>query len=274
MKRISSLSIVLLLILCAFTEARDYYVPLRYRTQWSPYTHSLVSGFVEYNPYALKYQSSGMVSRDLDYNPYAFGYNKSGLVPFQSPGYGGTSVLNIVHSGNVSAEQCINNYKSSDYAKKISEKRASDRKAKIEKQKAQLEKNKQQKANDPSEAIREFLKTKNIRFRTNRYLRINGETVSVNFIIEDANMIIKFWNSKVISEFEENDKHKKNIFENYLKSWEEYCLNKIGNSKEIFNIISGSREELLEQLSLYENLKSDDILYASGQDQSSTLINQ
>lgn len=286
MKRISLLSISLLSILCICAQARDYYhVPVRYRTHWSPYSQSLVSGFVEYNPnsltykssglvsyrvdyspYALSYNSSGLIDRDAEYNPYALSYNNSGLVSQTSGEYycGGT-VTNIIHR-ETCAEQCryISEQTSfSDSATKSNEQRLMERKTNLEKQKDQLEKNKQQKTNDPSQAIREFLDSKNIRYKANRSLRIDGETVSVNFNIEDANIIIKFWNSKAISEFAENNQYKKGIFDNYVESWKEYCLNNIGNSKKIYNIISDNKDDLFKQLLFDDNLNSDDVLYAS-----------
>ncbi len=286
MKRISLQSILLFTILCTCVQARDYYyhVPVRYRTQWSPYSQSLVSGFVEYNPnsltykssglvnyrleyspYALTYNSSGLIDRDVEYNPYAFSYNNSGLVS-QTSGeyYCGGSVLNIIQR-ETCANQCrnISEQINCNYPQKTSEQIRMERKANLEKQKAQFEKNKQQKANDPSQAIREFLDSKNIRYKANRSLRIDGETVSVNFNIEDANIIIKFWNSKAISDFAENDKHKKSIFDNYVKSWKEYCINNIGDSKKIYNIISDTKEDIFKQLSFDDNLNSDDVLYVS-----------
>ncbi len=290
MKRISLLSVSLLSILCTCVQARDYYnVPPRYRTQWSPYSQGLVSGFVEYNPntltykssglvnyrfdyspYALSYNSSGLIDRDVEYNPYAFSYNNSGLIS-QTSGefYCGGTVLNIIHM-ETCVKQCRNSSEQicfSDSAKKANEQIIMERKTNLENQKAQLEKNKQQKANDPSQAIREFLDSKNIRYKANRSLRIEGETVSVNFNIEDSNIIIKFWNSKAISEFSENNKYKKGIFDNYVESWIEYCLNYIGNTKKIYNIISDNKEDILKQLSFNDNLKSDDVLYASSQNQ-------
>lgn len=290
MKRISLQSILLFSILCTCAQARDYYhVPVRYRTHWSPYSQSLVSGFVEYNPnaltykssglvnyrleyspYSLTYNSSGFIDRDVEYNPYAFSYNSSGLIS-QTSGefYCGGSVLNIIHM-ETCVKQCQNNSEQinfSDSAKKANEQKLMERKANLEKQKAQLEKNQQQKANDPSQAIREFLESKNIRYNANRSLRIDGETVSINFNIEDANIIIKFWNSKAISDFAENNQYKKDIFDNYKESWKEYCVNYIGNTKKIYNIISDNKEDVLKQLSFEDNLNSDDVLYASSQKQ-------
>ena len=91
---------------------------------------------------------------------------------------------------------------------------------------------------------------------------MDGKTISVNFDIEDANIIIKFWNSSEIIEFAKNDDYKERIYENYLNSWEEYCLNNIGNTKKIYNIIAGSKEEIFEQFAFSDNLKSNEVVYA------------
>ena len=184
MKRISLLSILLLSFLCTYTQARDYwYVPLKYRVHWSPYSQSLVSGFVEYSPYSVKYKNNGLVSDSLnyspyalnygtsglihyfaDYTPYALGYGKSGLVTgISGRGYGSgysgySSTINQIHR-NISCNQNTDLYMTKDYyeyTKKLNEQRANDRKYYVEKRKAQLEKIKESKAQDPSESIRQF----------------------------------------------------------------------------------------------------------------------
>ncbi len=314
MKGISLLSISMLLILCASSEAFDYsYVPLRYRIRWSPYKQGLVSGLVHYSPYnlkygsdglvservkyspyafeygsdglvcdnlryspyAFKYGSSGLVNRNVRYTPYAFGYNKSGLVSDASSTccnmYSQNPVINVITDG-WPCYVCAESYEIesfSEYAERTSAEINEARKNKIEEQKARIKKIEQEKANDPSEAISQVLKSKNIPYRANRYLRIDGKTISVNFDIEDANIIIKFWNSKEIADFAKNDNYKDRIYENYLESWEEYYLNNIGNTKKVYNIIAGSKEEVFEMLAFNENRNANDTLYAIAQNRSS-----
>jgi len=289
MKRISLLSISLVLLITLSTQGSDYYhIPLKERPHWSPYSQSLVSGYVEYNPHALAYGKNGLINYRYEYNPYALRYNSSGLVdrdveyspyalsPYNSGLISRTSseffgmyrrsgtVMNIINS-NSSTSSNDKTTSFYEYKRLTAEESAKARKASLENQKANLEKIQEQKAKDPSEAIREFLKSKNIEFTTSRSLRIDGETISVNFSIENSDMIIKFWNSKAISEFIENDSYNNKIFENYLKSWEEYRLNTLGNSKQVFNIFASDREELLVQLASSNNFENGNALYASAQ---------
>ena len=290
MKRISLLSASLVLLISISTQARDYYYsPLKYRTHWSPYSHGLVSGLAEYNPNAFSYKSDGLVNHRLEYSPHAFSYNNNGLVDrdveynpyafsYNNPGlvsrtsgdfcrpYRNDTAVSVIHRETVIYQDTS----CSDYTKKTKKQTDLERKAAVEEQKARIEKRQEQKANDPSEAIREFLDSKNIRYQADRSLRIEGETVSINFNLKDADIIIKFWNSKAITEFAENDKYKKDIFDKYMESWEEYCINHIGNTKKIYNIFSHSKEDVLKQLSFDDNTNCDEMpdiaLYASSQD--------
>lgn len=239
--------------------------------RYSPYAFQydksgLVSYGEKYSPYAFNYGSNGLVPHYTQYSPYLFSYKNPGLISYQ--GYGcsegcGSSPINVLiqdTSGYYSMENSMI-VNSSDYSETLRKKEAEDRKAAIEERMVQIKKNEQEKAEDPSEAIRQVLKSKNIKFKTSNSLKIDGKTISVSFVIEDANMIIKFWNSKEISEIAQNDDYRKNIYQNHLKSWEDYCLKYIGNTKKIYNIISGDRQELFNQLQ-DSVLNSDDTLYA------------
>ena len=292
MKRISLFLALALMFLSVTQVAYSNSYPLRYQLHWSPYKQGLVSGIYQYNPNnfdynkngltydglryspaGLSYGSNSLVDRNARYSPYLFGYNKSGLIyNSTSDSYlscGQNSVINIVRSP---CPQCfwdesyqIESY--SEYAQKSYKEKTEARKAQIEERKAKLEKLNKEQANDPSEAISEILKSKNIPYSTDMYLRMDGKTISVNFDIEDSNIIIKFWNSKEITEFSKNaDKYKSRIYENYLDSWEDYYVNKIGNTKKVYNIIAGSKEEIFEKLAFNDNLKSDDKVYAMAKD--------
>jgi hypothetical protein len=314
MKRISLLSVSMLAILCTSIKANDYncdgcYVPLRYQTRWSPYSQSMITGPVHYNPHSISYGNSGLVSEYLEYapynisygnnglvldtlryapydlkygsnnlidyceqyTPYEFGYNNVGLVYNGSCGYccqmyGTSTMMNILSgaTGNYSYQSNLESINAQKYA---------ERKACIAEQKERIKKLKEEKANDPSEAISQILKSKNIPFRTDRYLQIDGKTVSVNFNIEDANIIIKFWNSEEITELGKENGYKKMGYENYLESWKDYCLKYIGSTKKVYNIIAGSKEEVYKQLDFNDNSKSGDTVYVIAKDELTNSVN-
>ncbi len=263
----------------------------RYRPYGLRYKSAgLASRFLQYSPYAFEYGKSGLTCNDEQYSPYAFKYNNSGLVPYYTyyspylfsygnPGLisynsyyscaGGydSSGINVLMSGmpEYSYQENYTTESYYDYGEKINKQEYEAHKEAIEQQKAKIEKNRQLKAEDPSEAIRQILESKKIKFNTNNTLLIDGKTVSISFNLEDTNIIIKFWNSREISELSKNDDYKKRAYQNYLKSWEEYCLKYVGNSKKVYNIISGDREEIYNQLAQNSDLNSDDILYAKSQ---------
>lgn len=298
MKRISLLSVSMLAILCTSVKADDYNysAPLQYRTRWSSYSQGMISGPVHYNPHSISYGNSGLVSDYLEYKPYnisygnnglvcdtlhyapydlkyasnnlidrcerytpyEFGYNNVGLVYNASCGYccqmyGSSTMINvtIAGTGNYGCESCFESFKKQKYA---------ERKACIEEQKERVKKLNEEKAKDPSEAIAQILNNKKIPFRMNRYLQIEGKTVSVNFDIEDANIIIKFWNSKEITEISKENDYKKMSYENYFESWKDYCLKYIGNSKKVYNVIAGSKEEVYKQFDFNDDSKNDDTI--------------
>ena len=243
-------------------------------SKYSPYAvgynnSGLVSDYLHYSPYAFGYNKSGLVDRCMRYSPYAFGYNKSGLVYEGGYGYGCGSYYNAAAPLNLFMQVTPqNSYKENyrmetfdEYARRVNAEKYKARKAAVEEQKARIKTLENQKAEDPSEAISQYLKSKNIPFRQNRSLRMDGKTVSVNFDIEDANMIIKFWNSKEIAELVKEGGYKDKIYEDYFNSWKEYCLTRIGNKK-VYNIIAGSKEEIHNMLGESDNQVSDEKIYA------------
>jgi hypothetical protein len=241
--------------------------------RYSPYvlkygSSGLVCDNEQYTPYAYKYGSNGLEPYYTYYSPYMFSYNNPGLITYYSnftctSGYG-CSNMNVITN---CTPECTfqESYTLESYyenTEKIYKKEYEARKEALKERRAQIEKNEKEKAEDPSEAIRQVLKDKNIQFSISNCLQMNGKTISASFFIEDANIIIKFWNSKEIIAIVKNSDYEKRVYENYLKSWEDYCLKYIGNSKKIYNIISGNREELYKQLTQTGDPQSDGLLYA------------
>ena len=321
MKRISLLSVTVLLISCLSAKADDYdcYVPLRYQVRWSPYSQSLISGPIHYNPYVLNYKSNGLVSDFLEYSPYALGYNKNALIcdtlhysPYAfgygrsglvdrcvrySPyafGYGKSGLVSEASYGYccgtryaspvsplsifiqvTPSTQYTQDYQAEtfqEYANRVNAEAYEARSAILEKQRARMKAVEKQEVENPSQAISQFLNSKNIPFRTNWSLRMDGKTISVNFDIEDANMIIKFWDSKEIAQLAQEGGYREKHYENYFQSWKEHCLTKIGTTKKVYNIVADTKEEVLNQLGASDNLTSDEKVYASAQTSSTIAV--
>ena len=251
--------------------------------RYSPYafnynSNGLVDNDLEYSPYAFGYNSSGLVDRNLLYSPYAFNYNRDGFTRKGSSRFYGRSgrnlQINIIYRDDPMHGSSPNNRRTesfAEYAKRVTAEKVAARKAVVEKQNIRREEIKKLKANDPSQAISQFLESNNIRFRTNRYLKIDKKIVSVDFVIEDANIIIKFWNEKEISDLHKDD-DKKRRYERYFEFWKEYCLNTLGNSRKVYHIISSDKEEILRLLTPCDN--DNEKMYALVQDESLTSLNR
>ena len=244
--------------------------------EYSPYafqygSSGLIYDLYHYSPYALTYGGTGLVNRCVHYSPYAFGFNKSGLIADASPGCCGSylgSTRNVINVITDYAPQNTRAYRTETFASYARRENMEDfyaRRAKLEAQQIQIRKIQKEKSEDPSQAIREILDRKNIPFTTNRMLSINGKTVSVNFYIEDANIIVKFWNSKEIIEIKKAKDYREDLYNTYLKSCEEYFMNEVGNTKKVYYIVAGSKEEIYKQLDPDDELKSSDNMYALAQ---------
>lgn len=278
MKRISIL-LIMLSIISTNTRARNYnHIPLRNRVQWSPYKQGLVNGYVTYSPYASSYNNnglaydwieaspyaysygnSGLLCNGSEVSPYAFNYHNSGLVDrytqyspyaFSYESSGLIYNINSLHSNSVNCnQQQITNSNNKNYTRTGSRQRISSRNAKLEAQKTK----------DPSEAIQDFLKKNNLNYNTGRRLRMNGNTVSMDFVIDDTNIVIKFWNSEIISDLVKQNDNNTKIYENYFESWKEYFAENYRDNK-VFHIFSSDKEDLARQLASFDTKQNDQVL--------------
>jgi len=110
------------------------------------------------------------------------------------------------------------------------------------------------KVKDGNEIICGYLRSKNIDFKTNRFLKINNKTVSVDFLLEDKNIIIKYWNPVEILALEQQAQYKRNYYKRYLETWSDYCGKYQRAGGKIYQIISADTEEILAELTLCHEL--------------------
>ena len=256
------------------------------RDEYSPYalsfnSNGIVNHRLEYLPYAYSYYSSGLVDYYVTYSPYALSYDNPGLVCESDWGscksYSSRSKTNVIIQNSSVCGVCLNNSAGNfeAYAQKAREEKKAERKTILEEKRINLAEIKLKKQNDPAEIIHQFLKSKNINYKTNQNFRIEGKTISMDFILVDSNIVIKFWNVTEIAEIQKNDGYLKKRYDKYFESWKEYCVNYIGQDIKVCHIFPVDNEDLLTQLALYEedNFDSDNTLYAFTQQISSTFEN-
>ena len=265
MKRISLLSIVVLIFMPLTVQARTY-SSFRNRVRWSVYKQGLISGNVKYSPYAFQYGSTGLVHGNTRYIPYAFSYGNSGLVvdpggtyygyhPIRSPQ---VSVV-VKHTSSSSVNTSSTSVKTGYNTRLVASK------ARAEQQKA--------KRDDPSQIIRAYLKSKNIDFRTTRSFNVANKTLSIDFVLKNTNIIIKYWNAEEIVALVKQEDYRTKRFDRYLASWREHSENFINTGGNIVQIMSSDKNKILAQLELNDELNQPEKMYAYAQDNSANIAN-
>ena len=257
MKRISILTIVVLLVVTSMAQARRYGYGRhrgynRDRVRWSMHTQSLISGDLYYSPYASGFGSTGLVPYYVRYSPYAFSFkHPSGLVNdfasytsnvnYRPRNYDskGTSRVDYGCGNN-----CSNlSYNPERYQRRIAARRAAAQRAREVRKK--IKRNKQE---DESRFVSNYLKSRNVDFKPHNNLRIDSRTVSVSFILEDKNMIVKYWNLDEIDLLESKAEYKKNAYIKYLQDWNEFCAEYVNKGGKICQIISADRKDICSEL--------------------------
>ena len=96
--------------------------------------------------------------------------------------------------------------------------------------------------------VSRYLKSKNIEYQLNNYLRIDGRTVSVNFLLVDKNIIIKYWDPEQIDLLESKAEYKQLNYVQYLQEWNDYWGRYLQAGGKVCQIISADRNEIISEL--------------------------
>jgi hypothetical protein len=281
MKRISILAAVIVMAAGSVTEGHFGYWyddAFNYQVHWSIYTQSLVPGDVYYSPYAYNYGRSGLVPYWVRYSPYAFSYDHpSGLVNdyatspsstkfiYYSPGYGSYAYPGWPVDYSVAPAECsqsvsISESASARYAKKIEARRQRIRQLTETRMQARTNG-----SSDRSRIIASYLASRNIKFRTNRLLQIEGKTISADFLLSGSRTLIKYWDPVEISALGQQPEYRKRAYENYVESWKGYCRAYQRTGGKIYQIVSADSDEILAKLRDCSALNTHEQIYAAAQ---------
>ncbi len=273
MKRISISAIVLLVALAGVAEARHVYGygfgygygSNRYRVRWSIYNHGLISGDLYYSPYAFGPGRSGLVYGETRYSPYAFGHGHSGLVvdgggtyySGYSPAYHYARHHHVAPSCNVHPSGAGRVRTRKSYGEAIEARKA---------RRIELAQASQQRmavrANCGKEIIAGYLKGRNIDFKVTRILCIEGRIVSVDFLLNDGNTILKYWNPAEMQSLAQSQGRKEKFYDRYVESWMSFCAEHLKAGGRIHQIISSDADEILAKLPLCPDLNGSEKVYA------------
>ena len=112
-------------------------------------------------------------------------------------------------------------------------------------------------AMDGKDIIAGYLDGQNIDFRTTRILQVEGKTISVDFVLADRNILIKYWNPLEILALQHKAEYKQKAYEDYLESWKSFCAEFQGAGGKIYQIISSDNNEISTSLAKFINSPQD-----------------
>ncbi len=262
MKRISILTIVLLMVMTSVTEARRYgyrHGSNRQRVRWSIHTQSLISGDVYYSPHAFRFGHTGLVPYWVRYSPYAFSFkHPSGLVNdfasytrsvnYNPRDYSNKGTGRAGCDSGCYANGCGNNASNLDYNRESYQQKLASRKARSRQLREAREQREQIRQEDGSRIVATYLKSRNVDFKKHNYLRIDSQTVSVSFLLEDKNIIVKYWNPEEIELLADKSEHKRNTYTKYLQQWKDFCADYTSKGGKVCQIVSADQKDICSML--------------------------
>jgi len=161
---------------------------------------------VRYSPYALSYHHSGLVPCGVEYTPYAFNYRNSGLVPgYGVCNYGGGYGFAIPGAFHGRATCAV-------------------RRAPSGARRSAQNSVRPPRPPDGMAIIRQHLHAKGLTFvDIDRILRVEDQLLSVDFLVKDRNLLIKYWNPEGIEQLSTKEPFRQKAYATYKENWEKFA---------------------------------------------------
>jgi hypothetical protein len=115
------------------------------------------------------------------------------------------------------------------------------------------------------ETIVAYLKGRNVDFRMNRLLSMEGKVLSADFVLGDGKTVLSYWDPMEIGALDRQAEHKMLRYQNYVDSWKSFCAEHQRRGGNIFQIVSTDRKEILARLTLCDALSETQTTYAAAQ---------
>jgi hypothetical protein len=186
---------------------------------------------VRYTPYAFSYRNSGLVSGFVNYTPYAFTYRSSGLVPGYGVCYGSSLSYGFPVGGHF---------------KRVP--RAAFRAPRSVRRFAQ-DVSQPVRPPDGVDIIRQHLLAKGIAaVDIDRIFRIDNQLVSVDVIVKDRNLLIKYWNPQEIEALDTKEGFKQKIYEKYRQDWTQVAARHEQNGGQVYDVEGSDTQTIVAAL--------------------------
>jgi len=187
---------------------------------------------VRYTPYAFTYRSSGLVSCGTDYTPYAYTYRKSGLVP----GYQGSCGSYVSYGSPVGVAHPARFGRPASHGPRSSRGHAQAAPEPV-------------RAPNGMDVIKQHLLAKDIRSADiNQILIIDNQLISVDFLLADRNLLIKYWDPEGIETLNAEGGSRQKHYENYRQNWAEVAAEHEKNGGRIYYVEASDAQAIVAAL--------------------------
>ena len=206
---------------------------------------------VRYSPYALSYYGSGLVPCGVEYTPYALSYYNSGLVfGYGICDYGGGYTYPIFGAGHGRATHAVHHAPSG--ARRCAQDTV-----------------RPARPPDGMAVIRQHLYAKGLTsVDINRIMRVEDQLLSVDFLVKDRNLLIKYWNPEGIKQLSAKETFKQTAYAKYKENWEQFAAQFQQKGGEIYYVRASEPQTIVAalescpKLSPGNNAPAPPVLYA------------
>lgn len=262
MKRILFLVTVALLGLAstAWAHRRCYYSRLGHIRN-SPYAfrfghNGLVPDSLRHSPYA-----NGLVHESMRYSPYAFSMHHNGLIPSWAGYY--SPVMGWVHPYDLALRHelasAINRLSASVEDLRARQYGVAVRninQVRYAQSPVQVKPSKDPGQTDQYRLVRDHLRqTMPGQYRISRLLRIDGEIVSFDVVLENCNTVIKYWNAEKFKALRAQADNTQKVLDRYLQRWARFGNEHEMKGGSIYHISSNDSGQLIAKLNTYTDMK-------------------
>lgn len=226
---------------------------------YSPYalnyeSSGLVPGYVTYSPHALSYERSGLIDEYTQYTPYALSYYGSGLVPgygvcpalivdlvipvggvpFRHVSHAGTRAPSPVHRAAPAPVRPVHppahHGPGPRPAPRCSSPNGGPR-------------------HDGMDVIRQHLRGRGFAsVSINRILRVDDQLVSVDVLVKDRNLLLKYWNPEEVERLGTKDAAQQRVYAKYKQDWERFAQGYQQTGGEIYTVSASAPETIVAAL--------------------------
>jgi hypothetical protein len=209
---------------------------------------------VHYSPYALSYYSSGLVPGDVEYTPYAFSYYNSGLVP----GYGvcpdffldcGLPFSGVPVRGAARAE-----FRAPSPARHFGSPPSRPIRRPVHSRPASRPSRPRPSRGpalrcDGVDIIRQHLRAQGLdAVSINRICRVDDQLLSVDFLVKDRNLLIKYWNPEEVERLSGKESFKQRTYAKYKQDWERFAEQYKQTGGEIYTVSASEPQAIVAAL--------------------------